>query len=48
MHFSDHIPEIEKKINYTFKDKSLLMQAFTRESFCNERRSEDYMSSEVL
>ena len=48
MHFSDHIPEIEKKINYTFKDKSLLTQAFTRESFCNERRSEDYMSSEVL
>ena len=48
MNFQKHIPEIEKSINYTFKDKSLLTQAFTRESFCNERRSEGYKSSEVL
>ncbi len=48
MIFKRHIPEIEKTINYTFKDKSLLMQAFTRTSFCNEHRHEDYMSSEVL
>lgn len=48
MIFKKHIPEIEKTINYVFKDKSLLMQAFTRTSFCNEHRREDYMSSEVL
>lgn len=48
MIFKQHIPEIEKKINYSFKDKSLLAQAFTRESFCNEHKHEDYMSSEVL
>ncbi len=48
MNFNQHINEIEKKINYTFKDKSLLAQAFTRESFCNERRFEGYKSSEVL
>ncbi len=48
MNFQKHIPEIEKTINYTFKDKSLLTQAFTRESFCNERRGEGYKSSEVL
>ncbi len=48
MNFNQHISEIEKKIHYTFKDKSLLTQAFTRESFCNERRGEDYKSSEVL
>lgn len=48
MDFKKHIPEIEKRIGYTFKDKSLLTQAFTRESFCNERRGEGYKSSEVL
>lgn len=48
MIFKKIIPEIENIINYTFKDKSLLMQAFTRTSFCNEHRHEDYMSSEVL
>ncbi len=48
MNFNQHISEIEKKIKYTFKDKSLLTQAFTRESFCNERRGDDYKSSEVL
>ncbi|MBQ8321115.1 MAG: hypothetical protein IJX92_01965 [Clostridia bacterium] len=50
MDFTKHIPEIEKKIRYTFKDKNLLTQAFTRASFCNEknRRGENYMSNEVL
>ncbi len=48
MNFNQHIQEIEKKINYTFKDKSLLAQAFTRESFCNERRHGEYKSNEVL
>ena len=43
--------EIEKKIGYTFKDKSLLTQAFTRTSFCNEINPSakvKYHSNEVL
>ena len=43
--------EIEKKINYTFKDKSLLTQAFTRTSYCNEINPTlkvKYHSNEVL
>ena len=48
MDFKKHIPEIEKKISYTFKDKTLLTQSFTRTSFCNERRGEGYLSNEVL
>lgn len=49
MDFNKNIPEIEKKIHYTFKDKSLLCQAFTRSSFCNEHRGEGkYISNEVL
>lgn len=30
------VPLIEEKIGYTFRDKSLLRQAFTRTSLCNE------------
>ncbi len=49
MNFESNVPEIEKKIGYTFRDKSLIRQAFTRESFCNEmRRGEEYQSNEVL
>ncbi len=49
MNFQKKIPEIEKKIGYTFKDKSLLKQAFTRSSFCNEHKATgDYQSNEVL
>lgn len=51
MNFNKNIPEIEKKIGYTFKDKSLLCQAFTRSSFCNEHRgagTKEYVSNEVL
>jgi ribonuclease-3 len=50
MNFKDNIQKIEKIIGYTFKDKSLLLQAFTRESFCNEknRRKKEYTSNEVL
>ena len=51
MDFKKNIPEIEKKIHYTFKDKTLLTQAFTRTSFCNEKNyggRADYMSNEVL
>ena len=46
-----NVKEIEKKINYTFKDKSLLVQAFTRTSFCNEINpmvKVKYHSNEVL
>ncbi len=51
MEFTKNIPLIEKKIGYTFKDKSLLIQAFTRSSFCNEHRKSggrEYISNEVL
>ncbi len=49
--FDSCIPKIEEKIGYTFRDKSLLKQAFTRTSFCNEQnRSQEpkYTSNEVL
>ena len=45
--FPTHLPEIEKTIGYTFRDKSLITQAFTRTSFCNENGGE-YQSNEVL
>ena len=51
MNFDKNIPEIEKQVGYTFKDKSLLRQAFTRTSFCNEHRMRPgakYQSNEVL
>ena len=37
--FKAKINEIEKKIGYTFKDKSLLVQSFTRTSYCNEYKA---------
>ena len=46
-----NVREIEKKIGYTFKDKSLITQAFTRTSYCNEINSTQkvkYHSNEVL
>lgn len=49
--FSSAIPEIENKIGYAFKDKSLLRQAFTRTSYCNENKGQGgkaYQSNEVL
>ena len=49
--FYTHIPAIEKTIGYTFRDKSLLCQAFTRGSFCNEvnfRSDPPLQSNEVL
>ena len=51
MDIKKNITEIEKKIKYTFKDKSLLIQAFTRSSFCNEHKrfgGRGYVSNEVL
>lgn len=50
MNFQKHIPEIENKIHYTFKDKNLLRQAFTRSSFCHEHKKDGtrYISNEVL
>ena len=49
--FDKSVGEIEKIIGYTFKDKSLLRQAFTRTSYCNEHKSVDgvrLQSNEVL
>ena len=46
-----NVADIESKIGYIFKDKSLLIQAFTRTSFCNEQapsKNERYQSNEVL
>ena len=51
MDFNKNIPEIERIIQYNFKDKSLLRQAFTRSSFCNEQKvrgKKGYSSNEVL
>ena len=51
MNFESNVKEIEKKIGYTFKDKSLLRQAFTRASYSNEhkgKRGEIFQSNEVL
>lgn len=49
MIFSKALPTIEKSIGYTFKDKSLITQAFTRSSFCNEAGiNNTYQSNEVL
>lgn len=51
MDFKSKISDIEKKIGYVFRDKSLLIQAFTRESFCNEKNyggKNNYKSNEVL
>lgn len=36
MVFEKSIPDIEAALGYTFRDKALLRQAFTRESYCNE------------
>jgi len=51
MEINKYIPEIEGRIGYTFRDKSLLRQAFTRASFCNEANRFEkigYQSNEVL
>jgi ribonuclease-3 len=51
MDFNKNIALIEKKIGYSFKDRSLLTQAFTRSSFCNENKGakgKGYISNEVL
>ena len=37
MEITRHLKEIEKIIGYSFKDESLLIQAFTRTSYCNEK-----------
>ncbi len=45
------ITKVEAIIGYTFKDRSLLIQAFTRSSFCNEKNysgRNNYSSNEVL
>ena len=50
MNFTKHIAQIEETLGYTFKDKSLLKQAFTRASYCNENQNGKvkYTSNEVL
>ena len=48
MELKKYIPEIEKKIGYIFNDKGLIIQAFTRSSYCNEHKYSKYISNEVL
>ncbi len=50
--FDRKIEHIEEVIGYRFRDRALLRQAFTRESFCNEARQRrgdnEIQSNEVL
>lgn len=46
--FTDAVPQIERAIGYTFRDRGLLRQAFTRSSWCNEHPHDGYQSNEVL
>lgn len=49
--FEENIQDIEARIGYTFRDPSLLKQAFTRESYVNEINRHvrtQYLSNEVL
>ena len=49
--FFKNTAKIEELLGYVFRDKSLLAQAFTRTSFCNEHnisRPVAYQSNEVL
>ena len=46
--FNSRIGEIEDTLGYVFRDKSLLRQAFTRSSWCNENGGNEYQSNEVL
>lgn len=48
--FQKNVKKIESTIGYTFRDASLLAQAFTRSSFCNEnnRGRVKYQSNEIL
>jgi len=46
MKFDENVKKIEEIIGYRFRDKSLLRQAFTRTSYCNEHGG--YQSNEVL
>ncbi|MBQ8174304.1 MAG: hypothetical protein IJ009_02760 [Clostridia bacterium] len=51
MKFEQIMPRIEEVIGYTFHDKALLRQAFTRKSYCNEARQRGdrgIQSNEVL
>lgn len=48
MKFDDSIEQIEKTIGYSFGDRSLLRQAFTRSSYCNEQGRTSLQSNEVL
>ena len=50
MKFNKSVENIEATLGYTFKDKSLLRQAFTRTSYCNENNKGkvNLTSNEVL
>ncbi|MBR2612542.1 MAG: hypothetical protein IKC72_05680 [Clostridia bacterium] len=39
---------VEKRLGYTFRDRTLLVQAFTRTSYVNEKNRRDMESNQVL
>ena len=43
-----NILTIEKRLGYTFRDRSLLIQAFTRPSYVNEKKETQIQSNQVL
>ena len=45
---SRELVELEKKINYTFKDKSLLTKAMRHSSYANEKHLPKYECNERL
>ncbi len=48
MKFDEQVGKIEKIIGYSFSDRALLRQAFTRSSYCNEQGRASLQSNEVL
>ena len=40
--------ELEKKLNYTFRDRKLLSEALSHSSYANEHRSAGLKSNERL
>ena len=44
----DNLKFLEKKLNYYFKNKSLLEKALTHSSFANENKMKSYESNERL
>jgi len=44
----DRLQDLQKKLSYTFKSPSLLLQALTHKSYANEKRAENMVHNERL